>query len=83
MLRQVCGVNQALLCERAGVSRQSMNEYENGRAFPSRELCQRIDEAFVSILDERVLFIAAQDPKVRALLDQLREGTAPTSTEVR
>ena len=55
MLRRLCAVPQSLLADRAETSRQSLNQYELGLAFPSRRRAKAIDDALAEIIEERLV----------------------------
>jgi transcriptional regulator with XRE-family HTH domain len=69
ILRKVCGVDQTLLAERAGLSRQSVNDYERGETFPLRAQAKRLDDAMAAILEERVFAAIGDLPKPTEKLD--------------
>ena len=58
LLREIIGIDQKTLCEAAGLARQQLSMYENGYVFPSRRVCQRIDDAIEKIIDQRALAAA-------------------------
>jgi transcriptional regulator with XRE-family HTH domain len=55
ILRDILGVSQAAFAEESGVRRASLTMYESGRAFPSRRIAKRLDDALVRIVERRVI----------------------------
>lgn len=58
LLREILGIRQDTLATAAEITRQTLSEFENGRAFPSRRAAQRLDDAVVKIVDERAIAAA-------------------------
>ena len=58
LLREIIGIDQKTLSDAAGVHRKQLSLYENGHVFPSRRVCQRLDDAIEGIIDTRALAAA-------------------------
>ena len=67
------GIHQADLCERAGIRRDTMTALEEGRTAPNRSTVRRIDNAFMSIVEERAL----KEIERRSIQKQLEKANKP------
>lgn len=78
LLRKMCAVSQSDMAIRAGTSRQSLNEYELGRAFPSRRRAKVLDDALSAILEERLAAAIHELPPVSEGLGEEPRGNPPS-----
>lgn len=66
IFRAVVGISQVELSEESGIRRASLTLYENGKAFASRRILKRIDDAYVRIVDRRFFEAMEAQRKERA-----------------
>ena len=48
-------MSQQAFAEESGIRRASLTLYESGRAFPSRRIAKRLDDALIRIVERRVM----------------------------
>jgi transcriptional regulator with XRE-family HTH domain len=66
ILRKLLGINQLTIAQEVGVSRVSLQYYENGTRIPTRRMAAKIDRGIVAIMDRRAI----------AAMTELREAKA-------
>jgi transcriptional regulator with XRE-family HTH domain len=67
--RELLGISQETLIKRSGVCRQSLSQFENGHAYPSRRLGEAVENALESLVDERVVAAVILHPELASTLD--------------